>query len=70
MKEMFKVIDPFDLFLGYEFIQHVIYERNKCKKLVTSNINPDKYRKNQTISVKLVIYFWHMFLNIFFILNI
>lgn len=41
--------------LGHEFLQHVIYERKKCKKLVTSDVNPDNYIKNRTILLKLVI---------------
>ncbi|CAH1155356.1 unnamed protein product [Phaedon cochleariae] len=37
---------------GQEYLHHVIYERNQCEKLVISNIDPNKYRKNQTYAVK------------------
>lgn len=40
------------LFLGEEYLQHVIYERTKkCKKWVTAEGDFTKFSKNQTVHV-------------------
>ncbi|KAJ8920228.1 hypothetical protein NQ315_011889 [Exocentrus adspersus] len=36
---------------GEEYLHHVMYERRRCKKLVTANIDTDKFRSKQTVHV-------------------
>ncbi|XP_018575992.1 gem-associated protein 2 [Anoplophora glabripennis] len=38
---------------GQEYLHHVIYERRRCRKLVTANIDTDRFKSKQTIHIAL-----------------
>ncbi|XP_023018819.2 gemin 2 [Leptinotarsa decemlineata] len=38
---------------GFEYLHHVIYERNNCEEWVASNIDTSKFRSNQTYQISL-----------------